>query len=533
VARVWRAQPQQVEQSVRRRLERLPVTAVALARALSVLGPEGGLRYASALAEIAEDVAAEAADTLVGASLVDASRPLQFTHPLLRTAVYSSVLPATRAVRHRHAAELLAADGVGAEEVAAHLLRTEPSANPWVVQVLRDAATRALETGAAESAARYLARALAEPAPPDVRAEVLHELGSAEARTGLETGIDHLREALAAADVPQVYGSVARELALALNNTGRTAEALELLDQAIAVVEEEDRELALLLEGDLLGYAQFGESAFGPLRERLSGKQQWRRAATPGERVLLVHRAVAHGQAGGHVIESARMAEEALGGGRLLAEQTADSATFYTGVHMLLDAERFDLVDPALDQALEDARRRGSVLGFAIASTQRSGAAYLRGAVGEAEMEIRAALDAVHQSGWELGLPMTLSGLLDVLIERGRLKEATDVLDRAGMAAELPELLGFDWLLYSRGRLRLADGDLERGLADLLQVGEHHVRSGLPPVRHNWRAVTAPALAARGERERAVAMAEDAVRDDVGTDRPLATTGMAVFGAHP
>ena len=24
-----------------------------------------------------------------------------------------------------------------------------------------------------------------------------------------------------------------------------------------------------------------------------------------------------------------------------------------------------------------------------------------------------------------------------------------------------------------------------------------------------------------------------AVRDDVGTDRPLATTGMAVFGAHP
>ncbi len=533
MARVWRAQPQQVEQSVRRRLERLPVTAVALARALSVLGPEGGLRYASALAEIAEDVAAEAADTLVGASLVDASRPLQFTHPLLRTAVYSSVLPATRAVRHRHAAELLAADGVGAEEVAAHLLRTEPSANPWVVQVLRDAATRALETGAAESAARYLARALAEPAPPDVRAEVLHELGSAEARTGLETGIDHLREALAAADVPQVYGSVARELALALNNTGRTAEALELLDQAIAVVEEEDRELALLLEGDLLGYAQFGESAFGPLRERLSGKQQWRRAATPGERVLLVHRAVAHGQAGGHVIESARMAEEALGGGRLLAEQTADSATFYTGVHMLLDAERFDLVDPALDQALEDARRRGSVLGFAIASTQRSGAAYLRGAVGEAEMEIRAALDAVHQSGWELGLPMTLSGLLDVLIERGRLKEATDVLDRAGMAAELPELLGFDWLLYSRGRLRLADGDLERGLADLLQVGEHHVRSGLPPVRHNWRAVTAPALAARGERERAVAMAEDAVRDDVGTDRPLATTGMAVFGAHP
>jgi ATP/maltotriose-dependent transcriptional regulator MalT len=205
---------------------------------------------------------------------------------------------------------------------------------------------------------------------------------------------------------------------------------------------------------------------------------------------------------------------------------------------MLLDAERFDVVEPALDQAVDDARRRGSVLGFAIASTQRSGAAYLRGAIGEAEMEIRGALDAVHEAGWELGLPMTLSGLVDVLIERGRFEEASDVLDAAGMSGELPELLGFDWLLYSRGRLRLATGDRERGLVDLVEVGARQARAGLPPVRHNWRAVTAPVLAVQGERRRAVAMAEEELEFSRGVaasrnqGMALRALGIAEGGEH-
>jgi DNA-binding CsgD family transcriptional regulator len=308
-----------------------------------------------------------------------------------------------------------------------------------------------------------------------------------------------------------VRAAVARELALALTTFGRTEEALQLLAGEIESVAH-DSEVALLMEADLLGYAQFAPDASGLLQERLGRSGRRQRADTPGERAMMVHHAVAHSLSGAPLAEAADMAEQALAGGRLLIEQTADAPAFYTAVHILIDAERFELVDAALEQALDDARTRGSVLGFAIASTQRSSAAYLRGAIRDAEAEVVAALDAARQAGWEVGLPMTVSAQIDVLIEQGRLAEAEAVLSSAGFAGEIPELLAFDWLLYSRGRLRLAAGDIDAGLADLLHQAERQARTGTLPIRMNWRTLVAPALAAKGEHERARRLAEEELR---------------------
>ena len=523
---VHRVQPREVAQQVALRLARLSEPAQALARAAATFDAQATLRHAAALAGLESPVAHAAADELVEADLIDDVFPLRFAHPLVRGAVYAAMPQAARATAHRRAAELLALDDVAVEQVAAHLLPAERTGDPWVVAKLREAGQRALASGAAKSAAAYLSRALDEPPPAEIRAEVLRELGSAEVRVGIADGISHLHEALAGSE-DVVRADVTRELALALTTFGRTDDAVRLLEGEIEPARRRDPETALLLEADLLGYAQFGAASLGLLQERLGRGEGPKRATTPGERAMMVHRAVAHSLAGAPLSEAADMAEEALGGGRLLIEQTADSPGFYTAVHILIDAERFELVDAALEQALDDATRRGSVLGFAIASTQRSSAAYLRGAIRDAEAEAAAALEAAEEAGWDVGLPMTLSAQVDVLVEQGRVDEAAAMLEAADLLGELPELTAFDWLLYSRGRWRLASGDIEAGVDDLLRQADRQARTGALPIRMNWRTVVAPVLATTGQTERSRELAEEELQfaRRIGTARNL---GMAL-----
>jgi DNA-binding CsgD family transcriptional regulator len=509
---VRRAQPRQVARHVALRLARLPESAQALARAAAVFGPGASMRLAVALAGLDQSASHSAADVLLEAGLITSAEPLRFEHPLVRAAVYAQNPQGARAKAHRGAAELLDLEAAPVEQVAAHLMEAGRAGDPWVVAKLREAGERALGSGATKSAVAYFSRALGEPPPVDVKPALLRELGSAEVRIGIDEGISHLREALEGATDHAMRAAVARELALALTTFGRTPEALRVLGSEIESVRSHDSENALLMEADLLGYAQFAPDSSGVLHERLGRSGRPERAATPGERAMMVHHAVAHSLSGAPLAEAADMAEEALGGGRLLIEQTADAPAFYTAVHILIDAERFELVDAALEQALDDARTRGSVLGFAIASTQRSSAAYLRGAIRDAEAEVVAALEAARQAGWEVGLPMTVSAQVDVLIEQGRLEEAETVLTAAGFAGEIPELLAFDWLLYSRGRLRLAAGDIDAGLEDLLHQAERQAQTGTLPIRMNWRTLVAPALAAKGEHERARRLADEELR---------------------
>ena len=71
-----------------------------------------------------------------------------------------------------------------------------PAGDPWVVQRLSAAADTAWERGAAEVAASYLRRALAEPATPAERVVLLRRLGVAEWAAGGPDAVTHLKEAL-------------------------------------------------------------------------------------------------------------------------------------------------------------------------------------------------------------------------------------------------------------------------------------------------------------------------------------------------
>ncbi len=223
------------------RLRHLPQSAAAVARALAVLGPGAALRHVAALAGLDPAEAARAVDRLAATELVTTEPRLAFMHPLVAQAVAERMPVAERHRAHRVAAAELAADGAPAEAVAAHLLDVDPLRDGWVVQRLRDAARDALAKGAPQPAVDYLSRALAEPPAPELRAEVLFELGAAETHLGPTAGMDRMAEALAATVEPSARARVALRLARGLETAWELPRALDVLERAVAEADARDR----------------------------------------------------------------------------------------------------------------------------------------------------------------------------------------------------------------------------------------------------------------------------------------------------
>lgn len=175
--RVHALAPERVARTVLVRLGRLSPAARAIASALVVLGDDVDHRLAAALAGLDDATALAGADELRGAAILDpAATSLRFVHPLVRTALHHEVPAGERAEAHARAAELLRASGASAERLATHLVATTPCGDRATVETLIEAGAKALASGAPRSAIAYLTRALHEPAPADLRVEVLDPL---------------------------------------------------------------------------------------------------------------------------------------------------------------------------------------------------------------------------------------------------------------------------------------------------------------------------------------------------------------------
>ena len=190
-AQVLSLAPEGVTRNVLVRLGRLSRPAGALARCVAVLGVEAELRHAAALADLDLPEAAAAADALSAAGLLSEGRPLRLSHPVVSTSLYADLPQAERAQLHRRSARLLADEQADLDAVAAHLLASEPAAEPWAVEALLQAAERAASRGATTTSMRYLQRALQEPPPADRRAVVLRHLSVVESTLGEPDAAEH------------------------------------------------------------------------------------------------------------------------------------------------------------------------------------------------------------------------------------------------------------------------------------------------------------------------------------------------------
>jgi DNA-binding CsgD family transcriptional regulator len=504
--------PTAVARAVLVRLAGQPPAATALVRALAVLGDGAAPSEAARVAELSEPEAADAADSLAALGILTAAEGLEFEHPIVCEAVYADIGPRERAQAHADAARILADGGAADERIAAQVVKADPAGDPGRVELLRGVAAAALVQGAPAAAAAWLRRALAEPPPPEARAAVLLEFGSAELRLGTPEATGHLA---AAAELlrgePTELARAARRLALALTFSGRADRAVTALEGAIEVVEPEDPELALILEGELASHArQARVETRAPAVKRLERYGEVE-GSTPGERIVLASLACERARRSETAREAAGHLEKALAGGRLLAEQDVDvGGPFFDIVIGLLAADALDVAERALEQALGDARARGSIPAVAYLSSRRGWVHLRQGAVAQAEADARTAVDLLTTHGIPLGMPSSLALLVEALLECGEVEAAGEELRRGGIGDEILPGPTNNFFFEARGLQRIATGRIREGLGDILEFGRRDELWGVAnPLASRWRSRAALAHLAAGDVEEAGGLAAE------------------------
>jgi len=503
--------PDTISRAILARLRRLGSAASRLAFATAILGKSAQLRHAAGVAGLDLEAAGEAADALTSAAILRNGRPLEFSHPIVRTTIYAEIPEAQRAASHKTAAALLERDGVPAAELAPHLMATEPTGDPDVVRLLRVAARDIRDRGAPDAARSYLTRALAEPPSQAERAGVNYELGSVELPLGHPGALARLRDSLDGNLDPQQRLAAGVDFVVAAARERDGAEqALELLDSLIKrTAAAGDVEVAMQLEGTWACAAQLDPLTSRQVRARLAVHEGRLRGETLGERMLLaamafdaVHRPVSAGHAAG-------LAELALAGdGRLLLERYQHTPAFPFAAWTLFCAERLARSEALFTMAIERARERGSLMAFAIASGVRCQVRLRQGRIADAEAEARSCLEAAG-SAFTLGRPMLIACVLDAMLERGDRNACRAFLAEHAIEEDLAAVTMASRLLYSRGHLRLASGDPAGALRDFEQIRERDERSGLQTAAVPTRASAALAHAQLGQHEQALALADD------------------------
>jgi DNA-binding CsgD family transcriptional regulator len=477
------------------RLAPLPHEATRFAQAVAILGDDVDAHHAAALAGMDEQAASKAIADLTRVDVLRSQPMLGFVHPLVRAAVYESLTPLERNAGHSRAAQLLTASEADPERVAAHLLLVSPSGAAEVVAVLREAACSAGSRGASDSAVAYLRRALAEPPIASERADVLLELGSAEALVCGTSAVEHLQEALTLIDDPIRRGETVVLIGRELEYLDRVDESVKVLREALGEVAGAgtDAELERVLEAVLVQSSLFETSVYDEARRRLERVRENPDDPTEGGRMLVALLAYHDARAGAPADEVVELARRAVAGGTLLAEEVPADA-FVLACTVLARAD-VDPLQTLYDAALAEAHRRGSVLAFSSAKLHRGQMFLFRGDLADAEVDVREALQACESWGaparfWSLWGPLPL--LSDILVAQGRLSDATAALGRAGWGETVPGSAQAYFFLDSRARLRASGGDMRGALDDSLAAGRRFEEvGGQNPAFVAWRSQAA------------------------------------------
>jgi DNA-binding NarL/FixJ family response regulator len=491
-AAVDRAGPLAVRRSLLLRLGNLGDDAQRLARALAIMGGEAERRHAAAVAGLDEEAAGHAADLLAAAGILEAGMPLRMVHPLIRAAIAEDTPASDAAAAHRRAFEALAADGVVDQALLPHALAAEALGDPGLVALLRRHAERALRTGTPASAALYLKRALHEPPTAADRADTLAELGRAEARAGeFGAGQDHLEQALALTADPHGRAAIHRDRAFAAFADAGMAEARRIVSEAVTELGAETVDEALQLEADLalLAWLSGAEHGLDLRRHRgLAGQ-------TAAERTILALLAQEEHATGSPPDAVVELASRALGGGRLIAEDTSEALSWYMATYALLTCEAHDQARATIDAAMADSGRRGSAFARAGALGTRAVLALGEGRPRDAEADAR---EAAAGALPPIMVPVNAAYLVLALVDQGDLEGAERELIAAGIDQGPGGPTVLRWIPWARARLREAQGrgaDVRSDVAAL----EEDDRAGRPMRALAWRALLSRSLGRGGE----------------------------------
>src|SRR5262249_43124661 len=265
-----------------------------------------------------------------------------------------------------------------------------------------------------------------------------------------------------------------------------------------------DREASLRLTAMLLGNRAFrGEPVELP-DEIPAGE-------TLGERALLAAVAFARALQTMAIEDAVGMAGAAWANGRLLAEVgTENNLPTWHAINAAIYSGAIPEAVAWCDQLRDEARRSGSVIAYTMALGLRSFARFRGGEVGEALADVHEvmggfktgalAVPFASPPGEKVPLnPTFLTYVGETLIEADELDLFDAELRVLGLDGSLRPHAALDLLLFRRGKLRVAQGELERGLEDFVEAGKRLGR--ISGVAASWRSETALALAALDRRD--------------------------------
>ena len=507
-SRVEEIGPEPVTRAVSLRLSRLPSEATVLARAVAVLGDRAELRHAAELAGIDRELASHAATTLARADLLHFELPPTFTHPVVRAAVYDDMSAPERIAAHRRAAKILAEAGAEPEQIAVHLEQSIPNGDPFVVEMLVQAAQRALQRGSSEVAVSLLRRALGEPPAAAHRGEVLRALGLAERLLWNNEAIEHLAEAFELIEEPSRRARISIELGRALLRGNRHQEAIEAFRQGRDVLGDDDAEsdMALSLETELINAAWWEPEqlpiAIGEL-ERVREETLQEGVGADLLRATLGYWETRRGVDRERALDLAR---------RAVAPQRLDglgARAMHLAAYTLTMSGCPDEALEVYDRALSGAYARGDNIWASGCALFRAYTQLRRGDLTAVESDLGRYAELIE---YETAYLYSGAFRAELARERGDLDAAEEAIARSGIPEQVPPNGHLTFLQLSRGRLRLEQRRFDDAIRELLSLGENMEALEISNAAfHDWRAELALALHAAGRRDEALPYALEAL----------------------
>jgi DNA-binding CsgD family transcriptional regulator len=468
-AHVLELGPRAISRTVSIRLARLPADAMHVARAAAILGDGSAFPQVAALAGLDLVSAGRAAEELIRVDLLRSSDPIEFFHPVVRTAVHNAIDAGSRIAMHRHAAQSLTAIGAPLEQAAGHLLLVAPAGDGAVVTTLSGAADRMQASGQHDAAVAYLRRALAEPPADDERFEIMLALGCAERRIRAPEALERLRHAVGEAQDPTQAARATLEYARMLLYANRPAEALDALRAAADQPADVDPDLRERLEAEIIFATRFWFADYYPMaRERLAGIREEQLHGGVGTAQLLASIAVDEAARCGSRERTVALARRAV---MMQVLQEEGAVGFFLALDALSQAGETEEAYRAYEEAVSDARRRGDLLTLSAALGFAGHLRLRHGDLLTAESELREGLELIRPTGTESALfPWYTGTLAEVLIERGELEEANELVAKCNFDEYRPDNMQLFFLRSARARLRLAAGEVDEALVELRMI---------------------------------------------------------------
>jgi DNA-binding CsgD family transcriptional regulator len=487
--------PKRIAESLLARGEALGAEGPAILRALAILGDGSELRVIGPLARVDPSRAAEIVDGLAAASILEGGADHRFAHPLLGSSIYEAIPTATRSALHTRAAELLGELGAPAEEITAHLLRCEPGSVAAALEVLELAASRASESGAPDSAATYLLRALGEAMEPARRGEILHRLGRAEVALRDPAALAHLEQATRLASDPSLALEITLELGDVLALAGQWEPAMQAIDSGLnrfgaaglpglldleamraaargydpETVREYDADLPRLLEM-VHGRRDTESSHLRWVLGALGAIRGWPRA----EVLELI----------GPVSEDWRVNRR----GR-------ESSLVFQAVMTLLLVDALDEGERIAAALHEEGRGRGSLMAMIAGVGYTAALEARRGQLGSSEASMQVVFELLRENELSLmALTTFLHFCIDTILERPGMGELAELVEGLEVPPAFGRTTSGAMVLEVRAALRAMRGERQAALADLRDAERIFRAVQAGPRLSCWRSRLALAL---------------------------------------